>query len=103
MITLGGGKKRETGREYKVSFWGANDPFVDFGAGYITVFALWNTVSCTLCMVCIFLCRYVILHNNNNNNKEQRTKNNKDTSEKQLLGFPNVIGTVMDELSNELY
>ena len=56
-------------------------------------------------MVCIFLCRYVILrnNNNNNNNKEQRTKNSKDTSEKKLLGFPNVIGTVTDELSNELY
>ena len=40
LITLGEGKKRETRRGYKVSFWGANDPFVDFGAGYITVFTL---------------------------------------------------------------
>ena len=37
-------------------------------------------------------------NNNNHKNKEQRSKNGKDISEKKLLWFPNITGTVMYEL-----
>ena len=49
LMTLEGGRKRLEQDTRKVSKV-ANVLLVDFGAGYITAFTLWNIVSCTLCI-----------------------------------------------------
>ena len=49
LMTLEGGRKRLEEDTRKVSGV-ANGLFVDFSAGYITAFTLWNIMSCTLCI-----------------------------------------------------
>ena len=49
LMTLEGGRKRLEQDTRKVSGV-ANVLLVDFSAGYITEFTLWNIVSCTLCI-----------------------------------------------------
>ena len=49
LMTLEGGRKRLEEDTRKVSGV-ANGLFVDFGAGYIIAFTLWNIMSCTLCI-----------------------------------------------------
>lgn len=41
-------------------------------------------------------------HHQHHHCKEKRAKNSKDTSKKKLLSLPNVIGTVMNKLTNTL-